>query len=295
VTADDRGATLRDRLHVLLQRLLPQRAMTAVAHRLARSRMRWLKTPLIRTVVALYRVDLSEAAAPRRGDYASFNAFFTRPLAPGARPLAAAPGDVASPVDGTVSQAGEIAAGRIFQAKGNDYSLIDLLGGDAARAEPFQGGSFATLYLSPRDYHRVHMPRGGRLTEMVRVPGKLFSVDEATTRALPGLFARNERVAALFDSALGPMAVVMVGALLVAGIETVWHGPVTPPRGGRVTAWDYPADGDGAVRLARGEEMGRFNFGSTVIVLFAPGRAAWGDALRPGTHVRMGQKIGEAR
>ena len=294
-----RGAAPRDRLYVLLQSLLPQRTLSALAGRLAASRVRWWKALLIRAVVSLYRVDLAEAAVDDRRGYRSFNDFFTRALAPGARPLAAAPAAVACPVDGTLSHAGEVAAGRLFQAKGHDCSLVELLGGDTARAEPFQGGSFATLYLSPRDYHRVHMARGGRLAEMVRVPGRLFSVDAATTRALPGLFARNERVVSVFETGAGgastshPMALVMVGALLVAGIETVWHGPVTPPRGGGVETWRYPAAGDGAVVLERGAEMGRFNFGSTVFVLFGPGRVRWSDSLRPGARVHMGAAIGE--
>ena len=183
---------------------------------------------------------------------------------------------MASPVDGVVSQAGAIAGGRIFQAKGKDYSLVELLGGSAERAAPFRDGAFATLYLSPRDYHRVHMPFAGRLHAMVHVPGRLFSVDAATTRAVPRLFARNERVVALFDTAVGPLAVVLVGALFVAGIETVWSGLVTPPTRRGVAVRTYPQRGDGAVVLERGAEMGRFNMGSTVIVLFGPGAVGVG-------------------
>ena len=243
-----RGPSVADRLRAWPQYLLPGHLLSLVVLAFTRSRVRWFKDLVIGLVVRLYAVDLDEAAEPDRRAYPSFNAFFTRPMAAGARPVASGAGEVACPVDGVVSQAGRVDDDRIFQAKGRDYSLVELLGGSAERAAPFRGGAFATLYLSPRDYHRIHMPLAGRLREMVHVPGRLFSVDAATTRAVPRLFARNERVAALFDSAAGPMAVVMVGALFVAAIETVWSGLVTPPSRRRVAAWSYPAAGEGRRR-----------------------------------------------
>jgi phosphatidylserine decarboxylase len=295
--AAGRGPSFLDRLRAAPQYVWPGHLVSAVVFRLTRSRVRWWKNLLIGVVVRLFRVDLSEAATTERRGYPSFNAFFTRALAPGARPLPDDPRAVVSPVDGTVSQAGEIGEGtagddRIFQAKGKTYSLTALLGGSAERAAPFAGGSFATLYLSPRDYHRIHAPRAGRLVETVSVPGRLFSVDEATTRAVPGLFARNERVAAIFHTDAGPMAVVMVAAVMVSAVETTWAGLVTPPRSRRVRAWRHPPDGDGCVEVARGGEIGRFNMGSTVIVLFAPGRVSWSQRLAPGAEVRMGQAVG---
>jgi len=285
-----RDASLGDRLKAALQVPLPHHLLSRVVFAVTRSRWAPLKAALIRSAVRLYGVDVAEAAEPDVAAYPSFNAFFTRPLAPGARPVADAPDAVVSPVDGVVSRAGEVHGGRIFQAKGRDYTAAELLGGSEERAAPFAGGSFATLYLSPRDYHRVHAPLAGTLRETVHVPGRLFSVNAATTRAVPRLFARNERVAALFDTAAGPMAVVLVGALFVSAIETVWSGLVTPPRGRRVRSWPPPSDRP--VRLATGAELGRFNMGSTVIVLFGAGRVRWSPELAPEAEVRMGRRIG---
>lgn len=284
-----RPAGLGDRVRAAVQWALPQHALSRLVLRLTHSRRRWLKALLIRRIAAAYDVDLSEAAEPNPAAYASFNDFFTRPLAPGARPLPDDPAAVASPVDGVVSQAGTIADGRVFQAKGREFSVEELLGGAPDRALPFRGGSFATLYLSPRDYHRIHMPVDGRLVETVHVPGRLFSVDERTTRAVPRLFARNERVAAVFDSAAGPLAVVMVGALFVSAIDTVWQGRITPPSSRWVRAWRH---GDDGPAFARGDEIGRFNMGSTVILLFGRGRVAWSPELAPEAVVRMGRTIG---
>ena len=284
-----RSATLGDRVRAALQWPLPQHALSRLVLRATRSRRRWWKSLLIRRVVAAYDVDLSQAAEPDVAAYASFNEFFTRPLAPGARPLPEDPAAVASPVDGVVSQAGTIRDGRVFQAKGRELSVDELLGGAPHRALPFSGGSFATLYLSPRDYHRIHMPVDGRLVETVHVPGRLFSVDAGTTRAVPRLFARNERVVAMFDSAAGPLAVVMVGALFVSAIETVWEGLITPPTRRWVRSWNHHGDGHA---FERGEEIGRFNMGSTVILLFGPGRVAWSPELVPEAMVRMGGAIG---
>jgi phosphatidylserine decarboxylase len=248
---------------------------------------------LIRQFARRFRVTLDEALEPDAGAYADFNAFFTRALKPGARPVA--PGDrtVCCPVDGAVSQIGLAEVDTLLQAKGRTFSLTALLGGDLERARPFQGGAFATLYLSPRDYHRIHLPLAGQLREMVHIPGKLFSVSPLTTRMVPALFARNERVATLFDTPAGPMALVLVGAINVSSIETVWAGTITPPLGTTIRRWSYPPNGDGAVRLDKGAELGRFNMGSTVILLFGRGAVRWETEIRPGAAVRMGQRLGK--
>jgi len=282
-----------DRLRNLPQYLLPQRLLTRLTYRLTRVRTPWFKNALIQQVARKFRVNLSEALEPNPRAYPDFNAFFTRVLKPGARPIA--PGDrvVCCPVDGAVSQIGLAESDTLLQAKGRSFSLTALLGGDTERARLFQGGAFATLYLSPRDYHRIHMPLAGRLREMVHIPGKLFSVSPLTTRMVPDLFARNERVAALFDTPAGPMALVLVGAINVASIETVWAGAITPPLGKTIRNWSYPPNGDGAVRLDKGAEMGRFNMGSTVIVLFGQEAVRWEQEIQPGATVRMGQRLGK--
>jgi phosphatidylserine decarboxylase len=286
-------ATWNDRLRNLPQFLLPQRLSTRLVYRLARVRKPWVKDALIRHFARRFRVRLDEALEPNPRAYLDFNAFFTRALQPGARPIA--PGDriVCCPVDGAVSQIGLAEADTLLQAKGRCFSLTALLGGDPEQARPFQGGAFATLYLSPRDYHRIHMPLAGRLREMAHVPGKLFSVSPLTVRMAPELFARNERVVSLFDTPAGPMALVLVGAINVASIETVWAGAITPPLGTVVRRWSYPPNGEGAVRFDKGAEMGRFNLGSTVIVLFGPGAVRWEPGLHAGATVRMGQRLGK--
>jgi len=280
------SASLGDRIKAWLQYPLPHHAISRLTHRLTRIRHPGLKDWAIRDFIRRFGVDMSEAAQPDPAAYPTFNAFFTRSLRPDARPLAAGSRDLACPVDGTVSQIGAIESGRVFQAKGQGFTTVELLGGDAAAAG-FEQGQFATLYLSPKDYHRIHMPVDGTLTRMVHVPGRLFSVNPPTTRAVPRLFARNERVACLFDTPAGPMALVMVGALNVASIETVWAGEVTPPQRPRVQAWDYA----GEVQLAKGAEVGRFNMGSTVILLFAKDRIYWEETCMAGTPVRMGRKL----
>jgi len=289
-------ASLLDRLLAALQRLLPHHLLSRVVLRLTRLRVGPFATLAIRIVVRLYGADLSEAVEPDPRGYADFNAFFTRALRNGARPLARGAGEVVCPVDGAVSEIGEIEDGRLMQAKGIDYSLEALLGGDGGPgfpgAAPFRGGSFATLYLSPRDYHRVHMPLAGRLVGMVHVPGRLFSVQPTTVRALPGVFTRNERVASFFDTEAGPMAVVLVGAIFVGAIETVWAGLVTPPRGRAVTRIVHPRPDEEPVELDRGAEMGRFNMGSTVIVLFGPRAVRWEPGLAAGAEVKMGRRLG---
>lgn len=280
-----------DRLKAWPQYILPGHLVSRATHAITRIRHPRFKNPFTDWFIRTFQVDMTEAQISDSHAFEHFNAFFTRALKPEARPIVGGRLDVACPVDGTVSQAGPITDGRIFQAKGHSYSLTELLGGSEKRAAPFQGGVFATLYLSPRDYHRIHMPLGGLLREMVHVPGRLFSVNAATTRVIPGLFARNERVVTLFDTAFGPMALVLVGAINVGSIETVWAGEITPPAGRVVRRWNYPSAGEESVSLERGAEMGRFNMGSTVIALFGPNSVAWADAIQPEVKVRMGQLL----
>ena len=280
-----------DRLKAWPQYILPGHLISRLTHAITRVRNPRFKNLFTGWFVRTFKVNLNEAIISDPHGYEHFNAFFTRALKPGARPIVTGRLEVACPVDGAVSQAGSINDGRIFQAKGHSYSLTELLGGSTKRAAPFQGGSFATLYLSPRDYHRIHMPLGGLLREMVHVPGRLFSVNTSTVKVIPGVFARNERVVSIFDTAFGPMAMVKVGAINVGSIETVWAGEITPPAGRVVRAWHYPADGEDAVSLERGAEMGRFNMGSTVIVLFARDAIEWAASLQPGTPVRVGELL----
>lgn len=277
------------RLFRYLVTLLPQHAISRVIHGLARWRWRPWKNLLIRLFTRAYGVDCGEAAASERNAYVSFNAFFTRPLAPGARPIADTRGTIVSPVDGVISQHGSVSNGRLIQAKRQDYSVTELLGGDDQLAAPFQNGHFATLYLSPRDYHRVHMPLAGSLVRMLHIPGRLFGVSRPLVRHVPRLFARNERVVGLFDTDQGAMAMVLVGAIGVGSIETIWAGEITPPRGHRIRNWDYQHD---PPALEAGEEMGRFNLGSTVILLFADARLQWADGLAEDQPIRMGQALG---
>lgn len=284
-----------DRIAALAQYPLPQHGLSRLWHYITRREQPWLKNWLIHTLINRYDIDLSEAADPDPSRYASLNAFFTRALRTDARPIDSAPDSCVSPVDGRGSQFGIINEGRIFQAKGREFDTRELLGGDSALAERFAGGSFATLYLAPRDYHRVHMPLDGALERMIHIPGRLFSVNPATTRAVPRLFARNERVAMLFATPAGPMAVVMVGAMLVGSIETVWAGEITPPHGRRIREWHYGDGGESAVTLARGDELGRFNMGSTVILLFARDAVEWAPGLGADSRVLVGQRIASFR
>jgi phosphatidylserine decarboxylase len=281
--------TVSDRLAVVPQYLLPQQALTRLAGRFAAWRGGTATTTAIRGFIRRYGVDMTQAAEPNPAAYATFNEFFTRALRPGVRPLAAT--DLICPVDGAISQYGAIAGDQIVQAKGHTYSTAALLGGDAELARTFDHGGFATLYLSPRDYHRIHMPCDGRLLRMTHVPGALFSVNPTTARGVPGLFARNERVVCVFEGAVGTWVMVLVGATIVGSMATVWHGVVNPPRPGSLRRWDYV---DRTVSLAQGEEMGRFLLGSTVVLLM-PRRA--GHELRfeptwtPGGALRMGQAM----
>ncbi|HEB96780.1 MAG TPA: phosphatidylserine decarboxylase [Sedimenticola thiotaurini] len=288
---DSREPAWWERLFGLFLLLLPHHLLSRLMYWLTRSEWPPLKDLLIRSVIRLYQVDLSAARHTEPRDYPSFNAFFTRALRPGTRPLEGGEEGVVSPVDGTVSQAGTIEDGRIFQAKGQDYTLDELLGGNSEWTSAFVDGHFATLYLSPRDYHRIHMPLGGRLLQMTHVPGRLFSVSPVTTRVVPRLFARNERIVNIFDTGAGPMALIMVGAIFVASMDTVWAGTVAPASR-RITHWDYSGTPPSPVELARGEEMGRFNMGSTVILLFGKERVEWDESLRPGAGLLMGEQIG---
>ena len=271
---------------ILFQHLAPQHAISRLAGRFAASERGWLKDAAIRRFAASYGVDMAEAARGI-GEFASFNDFFTRELKPGARPLGDAAQFILSPADGAVSQLGAIKEGRIFQAKGRHFTAAQLLGGDDAAAARFQGGRFITIYLSPRDYHRVHMPAGGRLQATTYCPGKLFSVNQATAEGVDALFARNERLVCRFDGPDGQFASVMVGAMIVAGIDTVWPHRFTGHAAAPLTE-DFSQE---AREFAAGDEMGRFYLGSTVVLLFEPGRAEWLDHLQAGSPLRMGEPI----
>ena len=277
---------MTDRVAVLLQYLLPKLALTMLIGKLASARAGSWSHTAIRRFIARYGVDMAEAADPRIESYASFNEFFTRPLRPDSRPFADVPW--LCPVDGAISQFGAIERDRIFQAKGHDYTTTALVGGDAALAARFENGAFATLYLSPKDYHRIHMPCAGRLTRMIHVPGDLFSVNPVTARGVPGLFARNERVVCVFESHHGPFVLVLVGATIVGSMATVWHGVVNPPRPGRVREWRYDEQ---PIRLERGAEMGRFLLGSTVVMLFPANTLRFNPEWAPARNIRMGEAM----
>ncbi|HEY9067886.1 MAG TPA: archaetidylserine decarboxylase [Burkholderiaceae bacterium] len=277
---------MSDRLKVLPQYLLPKQALTSLAGRVAKRQGGVSTTNLIRRFVARYGVAMDEAAEPDIAAYASFNDFFTRALKPGLRPLAAA--DLVSPVDGAISQFGAIDGPHILQAKGHRYTTAALVGGDTALAAQFEHGHFATLYLSPKDYHRIHMPCAGRLRRMIHVPGALFSVNPTTARGVPGLFARNERVVCVFDTAHGPLVLALVGATIVGSMATVWHGVVNPPRTRRLREWRYD---DQAIELVQGDEMGRFLLGSTVVLLMPSGALRFNPAWAPGGTIRMGEAM----
>ena len=275
---------MSDRLAVLPQYLLPKGALTNFAGRVAGAKGGAMTTRLIRWFVGRYNVNMDEALDPDISHYTSFNEFFTRALRPGVRPIAEA--DYVCPVDGRISQFGVIDKDQIFQAKGHHFSTTALVGGDAALAAQFEHGSFANLYLSPRDYHRIHMPCDGRLTLMIYVPGELFSVNPTTARGIPGLFARNERVVCVFDTANGPFVMTLVGATIVGSMATVWHGVVNPPRSGQVRDWSYANDN---VVLKKGEELGRFLLGSTVVMLFPKDTLQFNPGWQPAGPVQLGE------
>jgi len=296
-------ASLFDYIKAWPQYPLPHNWLTSIIYKIMRSRLSWWKSNFIRWFIQHYRVDLSEAVETNPEKYEHFNAFFTRELKPDARTIHSATNSIICPVDGAISQFGNIVNGDVFQAKGRSYSLDNLLANNEQWIQTFSNGQFITLYLSPKDYHRIHTPSDSTLTAMRYVPGRLFSVNPATTRAVPGLFARNERLICAFDSPHGKFLLIMVGALFVSGIETVWHGEVSPPHGAALMHRDYPADislGNNSLNnhplnkntdqpsFSRGDEIGRFNMGSTVVLLFEPNRIQWEKTLSAGKPVRMG-------
>ncbi|MFO0335686.1 MAG: archaetidylserine decarboxylase [Pseudomonadota bacterium] len=284
--------SLGDRAFVALQHALPQHAITGLVNRIARVRTPWLKRALIRGFLELYTVDIAEAANADPDSYATFNEFFTRALKPGARPLCTGEHALASPCDGTVSQRGTIEAQGLLQARleaKSHWYTLEALVGDAALAAEFVGGEFATIYLAPYNYHRVHMPLTGRLRAVRYIPGKLYSVNAVTARLVPNLFARNERAVCVFDTQAGPLAVIFVGALNVGSIGLVGYGDLTPARPRRPHLLEVPAQ---PRVFERGAELGRFNMGSTVILLLPRGACAWEPAFVPGATVRMGTAIG---
>lgn len=280
---------MSDRTAVLPQYIFPKHAMTVFAGLVANARAGSITTAIIRRFVQKYRVNMEEAANPDISSYRTFNEFFTRALRDGVRPLSDAP--YICPVDGAISQFGPIQQDQVFQAKSHYYSTSALVGGDVELAAQFNNGSFATIYLSPRDYHRIHMPCDGRLTRMIYVPGTLFSVNPATARGVPGLFARNERVVCVFDSDHGPFVLTLVGATIVGSMATVWHGVINPPRTRTIREWSYAP---GQVSLKKGEEMGRFLLGSTIVMLFPKNTLGFNEEWEAARPVRLGEALGES-
>jgi phosphatidylserine decarboxylase len=284
------SATPGDRAFALLQYVLPKHLLSRFIYHFMRIRVRWLKDLVIRSFLRGYVIDMQEASEPDPLAYPSFNAFFTRALKAGARPVDARDDSIVSPVDGTVSQCGAIDGDALVQAKGRHYSVLELLGGDVTTANRYRGGQFACIYLAPYNYHRMHLPLAGKLLQTLYAPGDLFSVNAATARTVPRLFSRNERVVCEFETPAGQLAFVMVGALFVGSIETVWNGEINPPPRPRLAVRALP---EGAGReFAKGAEIARFNMGSTVVMLFEPGRTRFDPALAPGSIVRVGQPIG---
>jgi len=277
-----------EKLTTAYQYILPQHGITRLVGKLAASKNKFIKKQFIKIFLAKFDINMNEALIEDPDKFATFNEFFTRALKPEARPIAEDPKTLVSPVDGEISQAGKITNGEIFQAKGHHYTLADLVGNESEFITPYLDGNFATLYLSPKDYHRIHLPVDAELSAMTYVPGRLFSVNQATARTIPGLFARNERVIAHFNTEFGPMAMVLVGATIVGSIETVWSGVVTPPTGPSVKTWHYEKQQHS---FKRGDEMGRFLLGSTVILLFGKDQISWVDECVAEAPVRMGQAL----
>lgn len=280
---------LKDALVRLPQAILPQHALSHWMSKLTHSQQPLLKKFLINQAIRHYGVNMNESLINDPLEFKSFNDFFTRQLKADARPINNTTGGIVCPADGVISQAGTIHGNQIFQAKGKRFDLIDLLGGDSVRANPFHNGNFATIYLSPKDYHRLHMPLTGKLIEMVHVPGRLFSVNASTAQAVDNLFAINERVVAIFDTECGLMALVLVGAIFVSSIEMVWQGVITPPSRQSVQSWHYQ---DQNIVLSKGEELGRFNMGSTIIAVFCPHQINFKEDIANGKAVKLGELIG---
>lgn len=278
-----------DKLKIANQYILPKHGVSRLVGKFAAAEMGWMTTKAIEYFIKAYGINMSEAKLENASDFKTFNDFFTRELKDGARTIKEDPAEICYPVDGKISQQGPIVNDTLIQAKGFDYSLTTLLGGDEETAAPFQGGEFSCIYLAPKDYHRIHMPMAGTLREMIYVPGDLFSVSPLTANNIPNLFSRNERVVAIFDTAVGPMAMVLVGATIVASIETTWAGTVTPPAGKDIFRWTYPAEGLNAIHLEKGEEMGRFKLGSTVICTFPQNSIEFNPQDGAETITRLGE------
>lgn len=282
--------SLIDRIKITLQYIMPKHAISRLTGKLAAAKLGWLTTKIISRFIKAYNINMAEAKLKNASDFETFNDFFTRELEEGARTIDPDQGSICYPVDGAISQQGDIVDGQLIQAKGFNYSLTALLGGDEKAAEPFQGGKFSCVYLAPKDYHRIHMPMAATLREMVYVPGDLFSVNPLTARNVPGLFSRNERVVAIFDTEHGKLAMVLVGATIVASIETTWAGTITPPAGKDIFRWHYPAQGVDAIKFEKGDEMGRFKLGSTVVSTFAPNMVDFNPEDGPETVTRLGER-----
>lgn len=278
-----------DKLKIALQYIMPKHGISRLVGKFAAAEAGWLTTKAIRSFIKAYGINMSEAKLKNAEDFKTFNDFFTRELDDGARTIDNNDMALCYPVDGAISQQGDIIDGQLIQAKGFNYSLTSLLGGDEATAIPFQGGKFSCIYLAPKDYHRIHMPMAATLREMIYVPGELFSVNPLTANNVPDLFARNERVVTIFDTKHGQLAMVLVGATIVASIETTWAGTITPPAGKDIFKWTYPADGVDAIHFNKGDEMGRFKLGSTVVSTFSPNMINFNDAAGPETVTRLGE------
>ena len=278
-----------DKLKIALQYAMPKHALSRLVGKFAAAEAGWLTTKAISAFIKSYGINMAEAKYKNASDFKTFNDFFTRELEEGARTIDQDPSTICYPVDGAISQQGDIEQGQLIQAKGFNYSLVTLLGGDKATAEPFQNGKFSCIYLAPKDYHRIHMPMAATLREMIYVPGDLFSVNPLTANNVPNLFARNERVVAIFDTENGPMSMTLVGATIVASIEVTWAGTITPPAGKDIFRWQYPASGTGAITFNKGDEMGRFKLGSTVVTTFAPNMVNFNESAGSGTVTRLGE------
>jgi len=283
------AAKFSERIKIAMQYAMPKHAISRLVGKLAAAKMGWLTTKLIDVFIKVYNINMSEAKLKNASDFATFNDFFTRELEEGARTIDQDADTLCYPVDGAISQQGDIVEGKLIQAKGFDYSLTSLLGGDARTAAPFQQGKFSCIYLAPKDYHRIHMPMAATLREMIYVPGELFSVNPLTANNVPDLFARNERVVTIFDTEHGALAMVLVGATIVASIETTWAGTITPPAGKDIFRWQYPATGVDAMTFKKGDEMGRFKLGSTVVSAFAPNMVEFAPDAGPETVTRLGE------
>lgn len=282
-----------DKIKIALQYAMPKHAISRLVGKFAAAEAGWLTRKAIAAFIKAYKINMNEAKLKNPEDFSTFNDFFTRELAEGARPIGQDSNTICYPVDGAISQQGDIIDGQLIQAKGFNYSLTSLLGGDENTAAPFQGGKFSCIYLAPKDYHRIHMPMAATLREMIYVPGELFSVNPLTASNVPNLFSRNERVVTIFDTEFGPMAMVLVGATIVASIETTWAGTITPPAGKDIFRWQYPAEGVDAIHFAKGEEMGRFKLGSTVVATFAADMIEFNASAGPETVTRLGEHFAD--